>query len=79
MATTIELEAGEHPPVRERHALVIGSPTPPAQAVPCMDDGRNRIFFATDSERDIALMVRRAKVWADERGVANVYVRRERA
>jgi hypothetical protein len=78
MARIIVLNAGEDPPANERHALVLGSPLPPEQGVSCVDNGRNRTFFATDSARDIALMVERAKVWADQRLIANVYVKRER-
>jgi hypothetical protein len=77
MARVVELKPGELPPAHERHALVLGSPEPPAQGVPCVDNGRDRTFFATDSERDIALVVERAKIWADARLVANVYVRRD--
>lgn len=77
MADVVELKPGESPPAYTRHALVIASPKPPRVPVPTVDRGLVRLFFATTSERDIAVMIRRAVVWADSRQVPNVYLRRE--
>ena len=61
----------------EVHALVISSATPPKEAAPIRDHRHGRVFFAPACERDIALVVKRAAVWADDRSLANVYLKRE--
>jgi hypothetical protein len=77
MARVVELRRGEFPPPGARHALVIASPVPPVECVPVVQHGSGVTFFALNSERDILIMVGRAQVWADERMIAVVYVRRE--
>lgn len=77
MAGVIQLKKGEHPPAHTHHALVISSSKPPEWGVPAIDQGLARLFFAKVCEKDIAIMVRRAMVWADARGIARVYVRRD--
>jgi hypothetical protein len=76
MVKVIHLKSGALPPENEAHALVITSPSPPVEGASVIDRGPNRTFFADDSEEDIALIVGRASVWADEQGMANVYVAR---
>jgi hypothetical protein len=78
MATVIVLQAEERPPARERYVLVIASAKPPEQGVSFSDKRMGRHYFATQSERDIAIMTRRACAWADARSIPNIYVRRER-
>jgi hypothetical protein len=77
MAGIIELESWEYPERSEVHALVISSPVPPVEGVPTRDHRYGRLFFATACERDIAIMVKRASVWADARGFPNIYLKRE--
>ena len=77
MAGIIELESWEYPNRSEVHALVISSATPPLEGAPIRDHRYGRVFFATACERDIALMVKRATVWVDARGLPNVYLKRE--
>jgi hypothetical protein len=75
MDHVIRLKWGERPSDHERHALVVASATLPPTGVPYMDRGSCRTYFAANCENDIALMVRRARVWADMRGIPNVYLR----
>jgi hypothetical protein len=77
MAEIIELKSGEHPPSLARHALVISSQRHPVTGTAAIDRGHNRIFFADDSERDIAMIIGRAMTWANARQIMNVYLRRE--
>jgi hypothetical protein len=77
MANLVELQAGEGLPTR-RHALIISSPKAPPAGAPVMDRHTSQIFYATDSADDIAQVAKRALAWADEREIANVYLRRQR-
>jgi hypothetical protein len=77
MAGIIELNAWENPRALEIHAMVIASPVPPVQGTSFKDHRFGRWFYATRCEHDIAVMVRRAIVWADARRLANIYVRRQ--
>lgn len=77
MANLVELSPGEHPVAGERHALVVAGPNPPPEGAPAVDRGSSRIFYATDSEWDIALITGRAMVWANQKKVPNIYLRRE--
>jgi len=77
MPAVIELKCKESPLAGERHALVIASSIPPVECVPVLDRGLNRTFFASLSEHDIAIIVRRARTWAKAACIAKVYVRRE--
>jgi hypothetical protein len=43
-----------------------------------MDRHSSQIFYATDNEDDIAQVAKRALAWADEREIANVYLKRQR-
>jgi len=78
MSNLIELKKGEHPRHGERHALVIASRKPPASGAPIIDRGSNRTFFADNTPRDIAIIVRRATVWAAANRAQTIYLRRER-
>jgi hypothetical protein len=77
MAMLVELASWEYPHTSEVHALVISSATPPVEGCSIRDHRHGRLFFATVCDRDIAIMVKRATVWADARGFANVYLKRE--
>jgi hypothetical protein len=77
MAEIVELKPGERPPGRIRHALVIASRDYPPSGTTCVDVGASRTYFADDRERDIALMLKRASVWADARQIPIVYLRRD--
>jgi hypothetical protein len=76
MATVIELKRGEEPRKYERHAMVLVSERPPMEGNAVSATGDGRTFFAYDNERDVAKVVARANVWADENVVARVYVKR---
>jgi hypothetical protein len=77
MTDVIELKPGEYPDGLAKHALVISSAAPPVAGCSIMDHRYGRWYYANPSEADIALMIRRAKVWAQARGIGQVYVRRE--
>jgi hypothetical protein len=77
MADLIELASGEYPQDSELHALVIASATPPVEGSSIHDHKAGRLFFASLDEGHIAAMVKRAKVWADDRNILSVYLRRE--
>ena len=76
MARVVELKSGELPPPRERHAMVIASAQRSAEP-DFLDQSRSRIFFTSDRARDIAIVIGRAKAWAEARLITSVYVRRE--
>lgn len=77
MAGIIELTSREKPRAHELHALVVASPVHPAEGMSFTDHRFGRRFYATPCEHDIAVMVGRAIVWADARGLPNIYVRRQ--
>lgn len=43
-----------------------------------MDRQSSQIYYVSENEQEIALAVTRAIAWADEREIANVYLRRDR-
>ena len=75
MAHVIKLRPGEAVPENEPHALVHASMQPPVHGAPSELHKFGQTFFALDTEDDVVLIVGRASVWADENGIANVYVR----
>jgi hypothetical protein len=77
MTDVIELEPGEYPNRITKHALMISSCAPPGVGCPVTDHWYGRRFYANPDEQAIALMIKRAKVWADARGIGQVYVRRD--
>lgn len=77
MATVIELKTGEFPPAGDAQVLVVSSAVYPAHGVSMRASRRGRNYFATTSEKDIAIMVARAIVYADRAGIAEVYLKRE--
>ncbi len=77
MAEVIELKAGERPPVRERHALIIARAKPPANGVAFTDHPMGRRYFASPTDRDIAIVIKRAQVWAEAKRIPHIYLRRE--
>jgi len=77
MTEVIELKPGEYPNRMAKHALVISSATLPLVGCSVIDRGLGRWFFATPAEADIALMLRRATVWAAARKLLCVYLRRD--
>jgi hypothetical protein len=76
MAEVIELKPGVRPPA-VRLVLVVSSSSHPIASVPVVDRGSSRTFFATTSEENIALVLKRAIFWADARGIPNIYLRRD--
>lgn len=77
MTNVVELSAGESPHSDERYALVCVSSTPPTEGASTSAQEFGQIFFADDNEHDVSVMVDRAKIWATENDVANVYVSRD--
>lgn len=78
MAEVIELGYGEEPRAHEHYALVCVSSEPPVEGASTSKQEFGQVFFADDDERDVSLMVDRAKVWASEHNIERVYVRRDR-
>jgi hypothetical protein len=76
MAKLIEMKPNTRRPAL-RLALVVSSSKPPPDASSITDRGTNRTFYADTTEHDIGIMVERAKVWADEQSIPNVYLSRE--
>jgi hypothetical protein len=77
MARVVELKSDACPPALVQHALVIASAKHPPSGTSCLEQGSSRTYFANDSDADIAVMVGRARVWADARPPSIVYLRRE--
>lgn len=78
MAEVIELKRGQSPRAHERYAVVLVSAWPPKEggAAIALNDG-GRAFFAFNNLQDVAAVLARAKVWADENIISRVYVRRD--
>jgi hypothetical protein len=77
MADVIELKSTERPPAGVRYSLVVSSLKFPRHGAGSVDRGPSRIYYATIADHDVDMIVERAKVWADARQIANVYLRRE--
>ena len=75
MAKVVELKAGENPPEGiEKWVLVTRDEAPRAEGVNVTQhsDGAT---FAVSSDGDGEEAIRKAAEWADENGIATVYVR----
>ncbi len=79
MAKLVDLKDGEMPLGHCAEVMVISSAVYPTHCVSTLDHPRGRTYFATTSEKDIAIMVGRAIVYADRAGIAEVYLKRDLA
>lgn len=77
MADVIELKRGEMPRAHERYAMVLVSERPPKEGAATALHPDGQTFFAFDNLRDVAIVIARAKSWANANIIARVYVRRD--
>jgi hypothetical protein len=77
MVAVIELKPGDDPRQHGRYALVFVSSKPPKEGAAIAIQGNSQTFFADDDEHDVSVIVERAKIWAAENSIEQVYVKRD--
>lgn len=77
MTKIVELDPDDSPPPLGRYAMVAVVRKPSVHGRAFVDHASGRTYVASEDEADIADKLAKAKKWAAEKGIPNVYLQRE--